>query len=85
MYQYVYTHLHVKPELLGVIFLQQTSHPNFLKSSHLMHVVDCRPGVAESKMEEFWFHLAAGECMGKCGNALEHHAHFRAIPWGKLS
>ena len=74
------THLHAKPELLGVLFLPQTSHPNFPESLRLMHVVDYRPSVAESKMEDFWFRLVAGECMGKCGNASEHPARFRGVP-----
>ena len=80
IYQYVCTHLHAKPELLGVLFLLQTSHPNFLESSRLMHAVDCRPSVAESKMEDYWFRLVPDECMGKCGNASEHLARFRGVP-----
>ena len=44
-----------------------------------MRVVDWHLNVAESKKEEFWFRLLAGECVGKCGNALEHHAHFRGV------
>ena len=79
-YQCVCTHLHAKPELLGVLFLPQTSHSDSLESSQLMHVVDCRPNVAESKMEVFWFRLAPGECMGMCGNASEHPARFRGVP-----
>ena len=74
------TRLHAKPELLGVLFLPHTSHPNFLESSSSMHVEDYHPGVAEPKMGDFWFRLATGEYMGDRGNALEHPAHFRGVP-----
>lgn len=79
-YQYVYTHLHAKPGLLGVLSLPQTSHPNFLKSSCLMRVVGGRPRVEELKMEDFRFRPAPGEYRGNCGNASEHPAHFRVVP-----
>ena len=72
----MYTHLHIKPELLGVFILPQTSHPSFLESSRLMHGVDCGPSVAESKIEDFWFRLATGECLSKYGNASEHPTRF---------
>jgi hypothetical protein len=47
-----------------------------------MHVVDFRLGIAESKMEDFWFRLAFVEYFDKYENGSEHPARFRGVPVG---
>ena len=69
IYQYACSPLRAGLELPGVFFLLQTSHPNNLESSRLMHVKHCHPRIAESEMEDLWFRLATGECTSDWGNA----------------